>query len=264
MNITMEWFNRYLRGEKDAQQDRPQINVFVLGSNPGQWLSFYEWPPSQSQSVMYLLNEKGTLSDTHIDSKQKPFTEHLYDPYYPTPNVGGPSFDFMNSGRMEQSSLEVRDDVLVFTSAPMKEDTYIVGNINATIYLWSSNQNTDIFAKICDVDKYDKSYNLTESIIRLGSNHWKNSSVGDPSQGIAKIDFEIGAIAVMIPAGHRIRIQLSGGAHPLIMRHHGTENLGAEEINLQPATRRVYHSREYPSGIYIPIFDMSYATPSRL
>ena len=70
----------------------------------------------------------------------------VYDPTDPVPTVGGNNL-LMRCGPLDQSALESRADVLVFTSAPFEEEFAITGHMYANLFVSSNCTDTDFTAK---------------------------------------------------------------------------------------------------------------------
>jgi uncharacterized protein len=54
-------------------------------------------------------------------------------------------------------------------------------------------------------------------------------------------------------AGHRIRLQVSSGAHPLFNRNAGTGEPLATGANLRSADQEVFHDPEHPSSLALHV-----------
>jgi predicted acyl esterase len=57
-------------------------------------------------------------------------------------------------------------------------------------------------------------------------------------------------------AGHRIRLQVSSGAHPLYVRNLGTGEPIATGTNLKSADQEVFHDVDRPSCIVLPVVQL--------
>ena len=51
----------------------------------------------------------------------------------------------------DQREIEARDDVLVYTSAPLERELQIVGPLRAHLWVSTSGRDTDFTAKLVDV-----------------------------------------------------------------------------------------------------------------
>ena len=68
---------------------------------------------------------------------------------------------------MDQRPVEKRKDVLVYTSAPLKQDLEVTGPIRVVLYASTSAADTDFTAKLVDVFPNGEARNLTDGILRI-------------------------------------------------------------------------------------------------
>ena len=54
-------------------------------------------------------------------------------------------------------------------------------------------------------------------------------------------------------AGHRIRLQVSSGAHPLFARNTGSGEALATGTKLCAADQEIWHDAEHPSTLVLPV-----------
>jgi predicted acyl esterase len=152
------------------------------------WRDYERWPPTESKTVpLFLLGNDGS-TDHHndggllrLDRATKTgdnfggIHRYAYDPEGdPTPAVGGRLFHPQKLGVETQNSLEQRADVLLYTSAPVTTGVEIVGRVGVRLWVSSSADSADFFARLCDVSASGKSVNLCDGITRLRD--WENKS----------------------------------------------------------------------------------------
>ena len=116
------------------------------------------------------------------------------------------------------------------------------------MYLRSSLENTDFHVRLCDVDSKGRSSNLSDGIVRLGP-----KSVRKRRDGSFTLKIDMWPTANTFKAGHRIRLQVSSGAHPLFARNAGTGEPLATGANLRSADQEVFHDKARPSSIALPV-----------
>ena len=223
------------------------VRLYVMGS--GEWMDFESWPPDGYTQERWYLREGGWLGKSLVTGS-KPDRYH-YDPTDPTPALGGSSLT-INSGPRDNRKLEARSDVLTYTSQPLKGDLEVIGPVRVELYVRSSLQHTDFFARLCDVYPSGKSINLSDGIVRL--------EPGRPvpaDDGVLRIDIELWPTANCFKTGHRIRLQVSSGAHPRFARNPGSGEPLATAIHLIPADQEVFHDVEHPSAILLPVREFS-------
>ena len=130
---------------------------------------------------------------------------------------------------------------MVFTSAPLRAALDVLGPVEATLYLRASTGSADIFARLCDVNADGQSHNVTDGILRIG--------------GEEHITVPMSSAAYQFAPGHRLRLQVSGGAFPRFARNTGTAEPLATATRLVPTDTVVYHDAARPSALLLPAAD---------
>ena len=151
-------------------------------------------------------------------------------------------------GAQDNRKLEARSDVLIYTSPILDHDMEVIGPIAADLYVRSSLQHTDFFARLCVVEPSGKSINLCDGIIRLTPD-----CITPESDGTLHLQINIWPIAYHFRRGQRIRLQVSSGAHPRFIRNPGTGEPLATATKLRVAEQTIYHDPEHPSAIVLPV-----------
>jgi putative CocE/NonD family hydrolase len=241
---TMEW--SAIQTGRPVIASRGEVRVFVMGSN--EWLDFNEWPPRRAEPIqVFLGSEAGDETLTAVPPiVENSTTKYRYDPSEPTPSVGGRLL-LIGAGRKNNRALESRDDVVTFTSHTLTEDVKIVGEISADIWMSSTRPTWDLFVRLCDVDSRGRSWNVTDGLIRVPP-----APAGhDPLEPVL-IHVELSPTAQTFLAGHRIRVQVSSGAHPRFARNLGTTDLAEEGTEMFASDQTIYHDEAHPSSITLP------------
>ncbi len=244
MQESLIWLRAHLKGDRSGLRAAP-VRLFIIGAN--QWREFSDWPPP-TQPERWYLQPGGELA-TALPPASEP-DHYRYDPADPTPAVGGNSLGpEKHIGPKDNRTLEARADVLVYTSARLEQDLEIIGPITADLYVRSSLEHTDFFARLCVVETSGKSINLCDGILRLTPD-----SVTSEEDGSLRISIQIWPTACRLLKGQRIRVQVSSGAHPRFVRNLGTGEPLATATKLCVADQTVYHDPEHPSAILLPVY----------
>jgi uncharacterized protein len=215
------WLGQHLSGGP-APSGKP-VRIFL--QRAGTWLDFDQWPPAATESAYYL-RQHGALA-TSAEPGDAPPAAFVYDPADPTPTVGGPVLQPPGK-QADNADIEARRDVLTYTSAPLEADRDIVGPVHARIFVRTSLQHADVFVRLCDVDDKGVSRNVVDGIRRLSPDTVPAADVEVCADGVLAVDVELFPTAYRILAGHRLRLQVSGGAFPRFARNHGSgEPFGA-------------------------------------
>ncbi len=206
----------------------------------GGWRDLPQWPPAASIQRWHL-QPHGALA-TPVPPAGEP-ARYTYDPADPTPAVGGTSSSPANAGPKDNRELERRPDVLTYTSEPLRSALEITGPVTAELFVSSSRPHTDFFARLCDVDQKGRSVNITDGLIRL-------TSAGPQPQ---QVRIDLWPTAHRFRPGHRIRLQVSSGAHPRYARNTGSGEPLATAATLYTAQQAVHHDPARPSAVLLPV-----------
>jgi putative CocE/NonD family hydrolase len=209
------------------------------------WQEFSQWPPA-GETQRWFLGRWGTLG-TEPPSESAADRFH-FNPRDPTPGVGGATLNVRNAGRRDQRRREHRHDVLTYTSPVLTDDLTVIGPLSATLYLRSSLEHTDFHVRLCDVSPKGRSFNLSDGIVRLAP-----GSVQKQPDGSFPLEISLWPTANTFKKGHRIRVQVSSGAHPLFARNAGTGEPLTTGANLLSADQEVFHDEARPSSIALPV-----------
>jgi hypothetical protein len=237
------WLRAHLLGDDRLVRDTA-VRVFVTGER--RWRDLDDWPPPGAVERRLHLGAHGTLTDDAPAGDAEP-TRYRYDPAHPTPAVGGPVLMERKPVR-DNRALEARPDVVTFTSEPLTEDVDAIGPVRADVWFRSSRPDTDLFVRVCDVEPGGASLNVCDALLRL--------TPGAPERdadGIARVTFPLWPTAHRFRAGHRIRVQVSSGAHPRYARNPGTGEDPIHATRLVPADQEVFHDPAHPSGVVLTV-----------
>jgi putative CocE/NonD family hydrolase len=161
--------------------------------------------------------------------------------------VGGAAMS-ANAGPKDQRALEARPDILVYTSAVLDHDLEVIGPVRAELFVKSSLEHTDFFARVCDVDPSGRSINISDALVRLVPGR-----PGRESDGTLRASVDLWPTAYRFKRGHRIRAQVSSGAHPRWARNPGSGEPLATAKTLCAADQAVFHDPAHPSAVILPV-----------
>ncbi len=235
----LTWFDVHLKGKQGPPAGG--VSVYVL-PDVG-WRELASWPP-RAQDVPWYLHPSGGLAG-EAPTVSSP-TSFVYDPADPTPSVGGPSLFMNDAGPVDNRPLEARPDVVTFTSDPLTLSTTSIGQVQADLHLSSDVDHFDVYLRLCDVAPTGESINVCEVIRRL-----KPSDIERDEKGVFSVKLEMWPVAVTFAPGHRIRLQVSGGAHPMFARNTCSDEPPADAVQLVVAHCTIHHDPTHPSRIVL-------------
>lgn len=218
------------------------MRIFVMGDR--RWLELPDWPPPFEEQ-RWFLGARGKLQLSMADDTTP--DRFRYNPAIPTPGIGGASLNWGNAGPKDQRRREYRADVLTYTTDALTEDLTVIGPLRADLYVRSTCEHTDFFVRLCDVSPRGRSRNLSDGIVRL-----LPGNVNKSADGSISIRINMFPTANTFKRGHRIRLQVSSGAHPLFNRNTGTSQPLASTTSFSSADQEVFHDSEHPSSVVLP------------
>ncbi len=257
------WFDFWLKGEQnDFKENTPRVQYYTMGSN--EWQASDTWPPSNAKMETYFLQSGGEANSLFGDGKlisKKPGGQDnadafTYDPMNPVTSYGGNvccTGNAVKGGSFDQQVMETRNDILVYTTDPLKEGLEISGFIETTLYVSSDAKDTDFTVKLIDVYPDGSAYNLDETIQRVRYREGYDKEVFMEKDKVYNVDLTPMSTSNHFKKGHRIRIEISSSNFPRFARNLNTGGNNFDEKEGVAAHNKVHHSNEYPSQIRIPI-----------
>jgi putative CocE/NonD family hydrolase len=226
----LAWLRAHLAGNGDVPGPTPvRVHVGEIGG-PGNWRDLADWPPA-AVAQSWHLHAGGTLTDGPGEGT----SSFRYDPHDPTPSVGGPRMDSNGFGPKDNRRLEARPDVLTFTGPVIGEAHEVIGPVGLRLRVRGSSPDFDVFARLCDVDAKGRSWNICDGLLRLDGTRPADAD------GWTEIEVPMSATAHRFGAGHRLRVQVSGGAHSRWARNTGTAEQIATATALVPVDIEINH-----------------------
>ncbi len=247
MRESIKWFDVQLRDDESKLRPEP-VRIYVMGSK--RWMNLSEWPPSGIKLTRWNLIE-GKLLDRKSPSADFPPDTYDFDPYNPTPSVGGVVLG-APAGPKDNRRLELRKDVLSYTSPTFGKEYTVIGPVSVELFLESSLENTDFFARLCDVSPDGNSRNICDGLIRLGPAEFSKYRGSD---GVSRVTFDLWPTAYCFLKAHRIRLQVSSGSHPRYARNLGSGEPLATARNFKIANQKIFHDANHVSSVLLPEYE---------
>jgi len=257
------WFDYWLKGEDNGIVDNlPRVQYYTMGLN--KWQQSAEWPPANTVMTTYYLNSQGkanTLNGDGILQSNKPGRRDLadaltYDPESPVMSYGGNvccTGNAIRAGSFDQREMELREDILVYTTEPLEEGVEVSGFIESTLYVSSDAKDTDFTVKLIDVYPDGRAYNLDETIQRVRYREGYDIEVFMEAGQVYEVELTPMSTSNYFAKGHCIRIEVSSSNFPRFDRNLNTGGNNYDESKGVVAHNKVHHSSKYPSQIRIPI-----------
>jgi len=257
-NFELPFFNYYLKGKGEFNISK--VNVFETGSNS--WQFYNQWPPQniQEKEIYFSGNKKLEFNQSACNPE---FDEYLSDPLNPVPYTlkveAKSSHEFMDA---DQRFASHRNDVLTYQSNLLENNISISGPLTADLYISTTGTDGDMIIKIIDalpentVDRDSVKMGGYQMLVRweIMRGKYRNSYVKPepfiPGK-VTKVKYTLPDINHTFLKGHKIMVQVQSSFFPMADRNpqRFTNIYTCDSTAFQKANIKLYHSKQYPSGI---------------
>ncbi len=239
-----QFFWKHLVNDQDVPITS-RCRLFIMGDN--QWIGTEDWPIEGSQSGKLYLHSHGSANSLHGDGwlsfdppQEEESDTFLFDPANPVPYLTDPNTLQLGEA-FDQTEMEQREDVLVYTTPPLKEDLVICGQLFLQMWIQTDAPGTDFTGKLVDVWPTGEAIQINDGIQRAEfRNQLESPDWLSPDQ-VYPIRIDLWATGICFKKGHRIRIEVSSSAVPKFYPHHNTKEIQSEAVEWKKARQRVFH-----------------------
>ena len=282
------FFDKYVKGLDNGYENKPAVELAVMvppdKGNEGSSFVVYadEYPlPGTTEVSFYLSSDgnantrsgNGVLSETPImasgDIQETSAVANtgfyadkfVYDPMNPVPTLATHSCCLnemapggYRNGFAEQEPIESRDDVLVYTSAPLTAPLTVIGPVEVRLFAKSSAPDTDFTAKLVDVRPDGATNNVLDGVVRarLRDGYRSQPTLIEPGKTY-EYTIPLGPVAMVFPVGHRIRLQISSSNFPKLARNLNTGKSNETTAEVEIADQTILHDAEHPSRLTLSV-----------
>jgi len=253
----LEFFTYFLKREDNGFIDLPRVQYFNIGNND--WRYEEQWPPKDSRLRSLFLHSAGNAASENdglldfVPPDEEPPDSYSYDPGDPVTITEDANPWSRTDDLPDRAGLVLRDDVLTYVTGALLDDMDITGPISVEIYASSTTTETDFTAALVDV--YPDGYGLLiqEGILRASFRD-KDAEPSPIEPGnIYTFTIDLWATSYTVPAGHKIRVEISSSNFPRFARNlNNGETFGMSD-RVEVAEQTIYHDRLYPSRLVLPV-----------
>ncbi len=257
------WFDRWLKGDQNAfATNTPHVRYYAMGQN--RWKSAEAWPPKKARMKRLYLHSQGQANSLYGDGtlsfakpdRAEPADAYTYDPMNPVATIGGG--DCCNGGLVipgafDQRPVEARQDVLVYTSAPLEHDLDVTGFVDAVLYAGSDAKDSDFAVKLVDVAPDGTAWIIDDTILRARYRDGFDKQHVMQKDGIYKLDFSPMTTSITFLKGHRIRVEVTSSNFPKFVRNLNTGGPNYNEDKGVIAHNRIFHDAGHASYLELPV-----------
>lgn len=258
------WFDRHVRGRSEivpgpatrrllGEPDGAPVVCYVTGDD--HWTELPSWPPPGEPLALYLTGS-ATLSTTPPPD-DGPLT-YYSDPRDPFPTCGGAAAGAAlgPDGVQDRRSVEARDDMLLYTSAPLSEPLRIGGPVTLVVHLASTAVDVDVCATLVDVEPDGFAVGVSEGAQRARSRTGTADAFLVPGH-VTEIRVRCHDTAHTFRAGHRVRLEVAGANFPRLSRNLHTRVVPEHGTlaDAQVAEQTVHHGPAHLSRLELHKLD---------
>ena len=271
-DLQLRFYDHHVKGADSGIDREPRAQLFVQvppdsgTQGTGFWLQDDVFPPPGAATARFNLGSSGRANSRWGDGVlDRPGPPHgpddtfTYDPRKPVPALGGGlccltlGFYF-RSGTQDQSTVERRGDVLVYTSAPLAADMAVIGPVKVVLWATSTARDTDFTAKLVDVHPDGFAQNVLNRVVRASFRHGSKAAPSPIEPGRAyEYEIDLGYTANVFRAGHRVRLDVSSSEFPHLARNRNTGDDPATDGHFEVAVQTIHHDAERPSRVELSV-----------
>ena len=254
----LRFFDYHLKGIENGVMDEPRVQYYTMVEE--EWKTADSWPPASEPRAFYFAPDgKLELAKSAAAEGQDEYVvdyssgTDLKSRWVSLVNVDGITIEQVGWD-------EKNEKLLLYTSAPLDEDTEVTGHPVVTLYASSTADDGNFFAYLQDVAPDGHAAYVTEGQLR--ALHRKLSDEQPPYPHavpyrtfkkkdamplvpgeVARLTFDLLPTSYLFKKGHSVRIAIAGADkdHFALMR-----------ID-PPPTLKVQRNAQYPSSIELPV-----------
>ena len=247
--LQLRWFDYWLKGIENGIDSEPPLDLFIMGDN--EWRQEHEWPLARTRYTNFYLRAGGILDS--IPPGDEPADTFTYDPGNPTPYLIDARELELTINEDYSAVHAARSDLLMFTSEPLAEETEITGPMTATLWAATDARDTDWNVMILDVHPDGRAFRVQDGVMRARFRNGFDRPQRLVPGVVERYDIDLWFTALVLPAGHRIRVTVASAGFPKYDRNLNTGGDNERGTVYVVAHQRVLHDAAHPSHVTLPI-----------
>jgi putative CocE/NonD family hydrolase len=196
------------------------VQYFSMGSSGDGWRKGQRWPPAH-RMVRWTATSEGNANSRHGDGHLLPAGSASGRRSSPDVLIGEPLVPYPATGQglREVSASEDRRDVLCYTSAALDEAVDIAGSPVVRVTAQADSVSFDVMAALVVVDEGGSAREVSSGGRRL---------LSVASAGPVDVVVELQPIAIVVPPGGRLRLDISASRFPALGRNPQAPGVAAQ------------------------------------
>ena len=261
--LEMERFlEHYLKAGASTPLEAPgRVLLYVMGSNV--WRYEQDWPLSRAVTTPLYLSSGGQANTDRGDGEllwqppagEQPADRYAYNPLDPVRSVEGLGvWNLFTVGQMgDRAAIESRDDVLVYSSAPLEHDLEITGTIEATLHAASSAVDTDFIINLIDVHPDGFTQYITQGLVRASYREGLGARKLIEPGRVYEYRLSFRPTSICFLKGHRLRIEVTSSDMDRHARNQNVVDAPGTTAYVAIAQQTIHHSGLMCSRLDLPV-----------
>lgn len=182
----------------------------------------------------------------------EPDDRYDYFPERPVPFLTGVTSAQLG-GPDDYSAVELRGDVLVYSTEPLGEPLQLIGPVSMVLHATTSAPDTDWVVRLLDVHPTGFAQRLTDGLVRA---RYRDGFYAERllEPGVAnEYQVDLWHTAHVFLPGHRLRVEVTSSAFPKYDRNLNTGEPLATSTRMETAHQVVHHDAARPSRLLCPV-----------
>jgi predicted acyl esterase len=270
--MSQRFLDYWLRDERRSGWDEmPAVRWWQMGEE--RWLSAGSLEAIRTSAITYDLRADGTLvmrsTDGGPTSRVRQFQS---DPRRPVPTIGGANLgqdsaagpaaaggllggSTLLAGPQDQAEVESRDDVLVYTTAPLDAPLRMFGRLKVNLAFAIDQKDASFAMRLCDVYPDGRSMLVADSITRAQYRAGTDEAAAVEPGMTYTISLRLPPTALTLGPGHRLRISVAGSNYPRYELNPNTGDDHYDAATAVPVKCTLFHGGEQPSSLVVPVLE---------
>jgi putative CocE/NonD family hydrolase len=255
--LRLAFFDRHLKGIGAGPALDGRVNVFITGANA--WRSFDRYPPTECRSERWYLRSGGQANGARGNgalSREQPGGSQPADHFVDDPEL--PFVGALAATHESTDPLDLRErashaETLVYDSGVLAEPMTLLGEPEAELWTSADAPDADLMLWLAERRGDGRLVKLAQGQLRLRYRHGFEQEVllvpGEP----VRVRIPLTYVAHRVPAGSRVLLLVAGSDFPFSDPNPHTGEPVATAVVCRPAIQTVFHDRERPSSLTIPV-----------
>jgi len=254
-SLKIAFLDKYLKGKAPSVPLPDRVHLFVTGAN--EWREVSNIPvPTRIDTKLFLASGGSANSASGDGALSFELSSGTADSMVSDPENPITINGVLSKEVADYQQVELRHDVLVYTSPPLDKALTIIGEPSVTLQISADTLDADVIVRLTDVYPGGRSIALGYGgALRLRYRNGFDKQTNLVPGEVYEISFPLTYIGHQIPAGHRLRLDILGTEFPLLDPNPNTGNAIATATEMQKTTVTVHHDVERTAFIELPVVD---------